>query len=52
MPVSERVVLRLGLPDAVVTWFVTGPAADALVRAPAAFRKHGVYLSARDLEAA
>jgi hypothetical protein len=25
---------------------------DALVRAPAAFRKHGVYLSARDLEAA
>jgi hypothetical protein len=26
--------------------------ADALVRAPAAFRKHGVYLSARDLEAA
>jgi len=26
--------------------------ADALVRAPAAFRKHGVYLSAVDLEAA
>jgi hypothetical protein len=26
--------------------------ADALVRAPAAFRKHGVYLSAKDLEAA
>jgi hypothetical protein len=26
--------------------------ADALVRAPAAFRKHGVYLSARDLAAA
>jgi hypothetical protein len=26
--------------------------ADALVRAPAAFRKHGVYLSVRDLEAA
>jgi hypothetical protein len=26
--------------------------ADALVRAPAAFRKHCVYLSARDLEAA
>lgn len=26
--------------------------ADALVRAPAAFRKHGVCLSARDLEAA
>lgn len=26
--------------------------ADALVRAPAAFRKHGVYLSATDLEAA
>jgi len=26
--------------------------ADALVRAPAAFRKHGVYLSASDLEAA
>jgi hypothetical protein len=26
--------------------------ADALVRAPAAFRKHGAYLSARDLEAA
>jgi hypothetical protein len=26
--------------------------ADALVRAPAAFRKHGVYLSAADLEAA
>jgi hypothetical protein len=26
--------------------------AEALVRAPAAFRKHGVYLSARDLEAA
>ena len=26
--------------------------ADALVWAPAAFRKHGVYLSARDLEAA
>jgi hypothetical protein len=25
---------------------------DALVRAPAAFRKHGVYLSAADLEAA
>jgi hypothetical protein len=25
---------------------------EALVRAPAAFRKHGVYLSARDLEAA
>ncbi|GIH70179.1 hypothetical protein [Sphaerimonospora thailandensis] len=25
---------------------------DALVRAPAAFRKHGVYLSSRDLEAA
>ena len=25
--------------------------ADALVWAPAAFRKHGVYLSARDLEA-
>ena len=25
---------------------------DALVQAPAAFRKHGVYLSARDLEAA
>jgi hypothetical protein len=25
---------------------------DALVRAPAAFRKHGVYLSARDLDAA
>jgi hypothetical protein len=25
---------------------------DALVWAPAAFRKHGVYLSARDLEAA
>jgi hypothetical protein len=26
--------------------------ADALVRAPAAFRKHGVYLSSADLEAA
>lgn len=26
--------------------------AEALVQAPAAFRKHGVYLSARDLEAA
>ena len=26
--------------------------AEALVSAPAAFRKHGVYLSARDLEAA
>jgi len=26
--------------------------ADALVSAPAAFRKHSVYLSARDLEAA
>jgi len=26
--------------------------ADALVWAPAAFRKHGVYLSVRDLEAA
>jgi hypothetical protein len=26
--------------------------ADALVRAPAAFRKHGVYLSATDLDAA
>ena len=26
--------------------------ADALVRAPAAFRKHGVYLSAHDLRAA
>jgi hypothetical protein len=26
--------------------------ADALARAPAAFRKHGVYLSATDLEAA
>jgi hypothetical protein len=26
--------------------------ADALVWAPAAFRKHGVYLSAGDLEAA
>jgi len=26
--------------------------AEALVCAPAAFRKHGVYLSARDLEAA
>jgi hypothetical protein len=26
--------------------------ADALVWASAAFRKHGVYLSARDLEAA
>ena len=26
--------------------------ADALVRAPAAFRKHGVYLSAHDLSAA
>jgi hypothetical protein len=26
--------------------------ADALVHAPAAFRKHGVYLSASDLEAA
>src|ERR1700683_5015257 len=26
--------------------------AEALVRAPAAFRKHGVYLSAHDLEAA
>jgi len=26
--------------------------AAALVRAPAAFRKHGVYLSARDLDAA
>jgi hypothetical protein len=26
--------------------------ADALVRAPAAFRKHGVYLSTTDLEAA
>ncbi|MGE5829432.1 MAG: hypothetical protein ACM30G_13900 [Micromonosporaceae bacterium] len=26
--------------------------ADALVRAPAAFRKHGVYLSAHDLTAA
>jgi len=26
--------------------------ADALVRAPAAFRKHGIYLSASDLEAA
>lgn len=26
--------------------------ADALVRAPAAFRKHGVYLSAHDLQAA
>jgi hypothetical protein len=25
---------------------------EALVWAPAAFRKHGVYLSARDLEAA
>jgi hypothetical protein len=25
---------------------------DALVWAPAAFRKHGVYLSAKDLEAA
>ncbi|MBO0823014.1 MAG: hypothetical protein J2P27_04025 [Actinobacteria bacterium] len=25
---------------------------EALVNAPAAFRKHGVYLSARDLEAA
>src|SRR5262245_34848649 len=26
--------------------------ADALVRAPAAFRKHGIYLSAHDLRAA
>lgn len=26
--------------------------ADALIRAPAAFRKHGVYLSAHDLKAA
>jgi hypothetical protein len=26
--------------------------ADALVHAPAAFRKHGVYLAAADLEAA
>jgi hypothetical protein len=26
--------------------------AEALVWAPAAFRKHGVYLSARDLDAA
>jgi hypothetical protein len=26
--------------------------ADALVRAPAAFRKHGVFLSAHDLKAA
>ena len=26
--------------------------AEALVWAPAAFRKHGVYLSSRDLEAA
>jgi hypothetical protein len=36
-------------------WFPAEPQiqrADALVRAPAAFRKHGVYLSARDLEAA
>jgi len=36
-------------------WFPAGleiQRADALVRAPAAFRKHGVYLSARDLEAA
>jgi hypothetical protein len=36
-------------------WFpaeLTIQRADALVRAPAAFRKHGVYLSAKDLEAA
>jgi hypothetical protein len=30
--VSERVVLRLALPDAVVTWLVTGPAACACAR--------------------
>lgn len=36
-------------------WFpaeLTIQRADALVRAPAAFRKHGVYLSAHDLSAA
>lgn len=36
-------------------WFpaeLAAQRADALVWAPAAFRKHGVYLSARDLEAA
>jgi hypothetical protein len=30
----------------------SGSAADALVHAPAASRKHGVYLSATDLQAA
>ena len=36
-------------------WFpaeLAAQRADALVWAPAAFRKHGVYLSVRDLEAA
>jgi hypothetical protein len=36
-------------------WFpssVQSKRMEALVSAPAAFRKHGVYLSARDLEAA
>jgi hypothetical protein len=36
-------------------WFRAEPEiqrVDALVWAPAAFRKHGVYRSARDLEAA
>jgi hypothetical protein len=41
-----------GACDTVVPGDVAVQAHGALVWAPAAFRKHGVYLSAHDLEAA
>lgn len=44
---ESRVLTRPWFPVELVTHHT-----DALVRAPAAFRKHGVYLSSRDLEAA
>ncbi len=44
---EPRVLRRPWFPSALKT-----KRAEALVWAPAAFRKHGVYLSAQDLEAA
>jgi hypothetical protein len=44
---ESRVLARAWFPAELAT-----QRADALVRAPAAFRKHGVYLSAHDLTAA
>jgi hypothetical protein len=60
---AEHLAARLDLapPDwsrsrvLVTPWFpssLRSKRTEALVWAPAAFRKHGVYLSARDLEAA